>query len=79
MQKRPLWYIVKTNSSPMLPNTVRTRSQLSMAEPKFKPTTLWLDMWSGIQLQFWTHKSAHPRKDLTDQLQLSVRSVQTLR
>ena len=63
----------------MLPNTVLTPNQLSMAEPGFEPPTLWLDIWSGIQLQFWLHKSAQPRTDLTDPLQLSVRSVRTLR
>ena len=68
-----LRYIARTSSTPMLPNTVLTRSQLGMAEPGFEPTALWLDIWSGFELHFWPHKSA--RTDPTDPLQLSVRSV----
>ena len=50
-----------------------------MAEPGFEPTTLWLVSWSGFELHFWPHKSAQLRMDPTDPLQLSVRSVRTLR
>ena len=76
---QPLRHIARASSSPMLPNTVLTRSQLGMAEPGFEPTTLWLDIWSGFELHFWPHKSAQLRTDPTDPLQLSVRSVRTLR
>ena len=47
-----LWHIARASFSPMLPNIVLTRSQLGMAEPRFKPTTLWLDIWSGFKLHF---------------------------
>ena len=63
----------------MLPNTVLTRSQLGMAELGFKPTTLWLDIWSGFELHFWTHKFAQRGMDLIDLMQLSVRSMQIAR
>ena len=76
---RPLRHIARASSSPMLPNTVLTRSQLSMAGPGFKPTTLWLDIWSGFEQHFWPHKSAHLWTDPTNPLQLSVRSARTLR
>ena len=72
---QPLKHIARANSSPMLPNTVLTRSQLGMAGPGFEPTTLWLDIWSGFELHFWPHKSAQLQTDPTDPLQLSVRSV----
>ena len=61
----PLWHIARASSSSMLPNTIRTRSQLGKAEPGFEPTTLWLDIWSGFELHFWPHKSAQLRTDLT--------------
>ena len=76
---QPLRQIARASSSPMLPNTVLTRSQLGMAGPGFEPTTLWLDIWSGFELHFWPHKSAQFRTDPTDPLQLSVRLVRTLR
>ena len=50
-----LRHIARASSSPMLPNTVLTRSQLDMAEPGFEPTTLWLDIWPGFELHFWLH------------------------
>ena len=49
---QPLRHIARASSSPMLPNTVLTRSQLGMAEPGFEPTTLRLDIWSGFELHF---------------------------
>ena len=72
---QPLRHIARA----MLPNTVLTRSQLGMAEPGFEPTTLWLDIWSGFELHFCPHKSTQFGTDPTDPLQLSVRSVRTLR
>ena len=75
---QPLRHVVSASSSPMLPNTVLTRSQLGMAKPGFEPTTLCLDIWSGFELHFWPHKSAQLWTDPTDPLQLSVRSVQEL-
>ena len=50
-----------------------------MAELRFKPTTLSLDIWSSFKLYFWLHKSKQHLTDLTDPLQLSVWSAQTLR
>ena len=47
---QPLRHIARPSSSPMLPNTVLTRSQLGMAEPGFEPTTLWLDILFGLAL-----------------------------
>ena len=41
----------------------------------FEPITLWLDVCSGFELHFWSHKSAQPWTDLTYPLQVSVRSV----
>ena len=75
---QPLRHIARASSSPMLPNTVLTRSQLGMAEPGFEPTTLCLDIWSGFELHFWPHKSAQLRTDPTYPLQLSLRLVRTL-
>ena len=76
---QPLRHIARASSSPMLPNTVLTRSQLGMAEPGFEPKIMWLDIWSGFELHFWAYKSALFRTDLTVPLQLSVRSARTAR
>ena len=75
----PLRHIARASSSPMLSNTVLTRSQLGMAEPEFETTTLRLDSWSGFELHFWPHKSAQLPTDPTDPLHLSVSSQRTLR
>ena len=75
---QPLWHIARASSSPMLPNIILTRSQLGMADPGFEATTLWLDIWSGLELLFWPHKSAQFWRDPTDPLLLSVRLVRTL-
>ena len=76
---QPLRHIARSSSSPMLPNTVLTRSQLGMAEPGFESTTLWLDIWSGFELHFWLHKSAQLQTIPNDPMQLPLRSVMTLR
>ena len=75
---QPLRHIARSSSSPMLPNTVLTRSQLGMAEPGFESTTLWLDIWSGFELHFWLHKSAQLQTIPNDPMQLPLRSVMTL-
>ena len=76
---QPLRHIARSSSSPMLPNTVLTQSQLGMAEPGFESTTLWLDIWSGFELHFWLHKSAQLQTIPNDPMQLPLRSVMTLR
>ena len=47
-----LWHIARASSSPMQPNTILTRSQLSMAESGFKPIMQWLDIRSNFEMQF---------------------------
>ena len=74
-----LWHIARASSSAKLPNTILTRSQLRMAEPGFKHMNLWLDILTGFELLFRKHKFAQPWKNLTDPLQLSLRSACTLR
>ena len=75
---QPLMHTARASSSPMLPNTVLTRSQLGMAEPGFETKTLRSGIWSGFELHFWPHKSAQFWTDPTNPLQLSVKSVWTL-
>ena len=72
---QPLWHIARASSSPMLSNTVLTRSQLVVAGAGFDSTTLWLDIWYGFELHFWALKYAQPWTDLIDPVQLSVRSM----
>ena len=54
-----------------------SKSAIGMAKPGFETMPLWLDTRYSFALHFWPHKYAHPQTDLTDPLELSVRSVLT--